>query len=131
TALDWSLPFEIMCDASDLAVGAALGQRRDKLFHPIYYASRTLNAAQINYATTEKEMLAVVFSFDKFRAYLLDAKVIVYTDHAALKYLFNKQDSKSRLLRWLLLLQEFDVEIRDKKRFRELHCRSFEQTSRV
>jgi hypothetical protein len=114
-APDWSLPFEIMCDASDLAVGAVLGQRKDKLLHVIYYASHVLNPAQMNYATTEKELLAVVYAFDKFRSYLLGSKVIVYTDHAALKYLFAKQESKPRLLRWILLLQEFDLEIKDKK----------------
>ncbi|XP_058764184.1 uncharacterized protein LOC131637603 [Vicia villosa] len=114
-APDWSLPFEIMCDASDIAVGAVLGQRKDKLLHVIYYASHVLNPAQMNYATTEKELLAVVYAFDKFRSYLLGSKVIVYTDHAALKYLFAKQESKPRLLRWILLLQEFDLEIKDKK----------------
>lgn len=115
TAPDWSLPFEIMCDASDIAVGAVLGQRKDKLLHVIYYASHVLNPAQLNYATTEKELLAVVYAFDKFRSYLLGSKVIIYTDHAALRYLFSKQESKPRLLRWILLLQEFDLEIRDKK----------------
>ncbi|KAK2388948.1 hypothetical protein QL285_062585 [Trifolium repens] len=115
TAPDWSLPFEIMCDASDIVVGAVLGQRKNKLLHVIYYASHVLNLAQLNYATTEKELLAVVYAFDKFRSYLLGSKVIVYTDHAALRYLFAKQESKPRLLRWILLLQEFDLEIRDKK----------------
>ncbi|KAK1417158.1 hypothetical protein QVD17_26281 [Tagetes erecta] len=114
-APDWSLPFEIMCDASDYAIGAVLGQRRDKHFHPIYYASKTLNDAQENYTTTEKELLAVVFAFDKFRSYLVLSKTIVYTDHAALRFLFSKQDAKPRLIRWILLLQEFDIEIRDKK----------------
>lgn len=69
----------------------------------------------MNYATTEKEFLTVVYVFDKFRSYLLGLKVFVYTDHAALKYLFAKQESKLRLLRWILLLQEFDLKIRDKK----------------
>ena len=81
----------------------------------IYYTSRTLSEAQLNYATTEKEMLAVIFAFDKFRSYLLGSKVVVYTDHAALRYLMNKKDSKPRLIRWVLLLQEFDIEIKDKK----------------
>ncbi|KAG5553970.1 hypothetical protein RHGRI_011741 [Rhododendron griersonianum] len=112
---DWNVPFEIMCDASDYAVGAVLGQRVDKLPHVIYYASKTLNDAQLNYSTTEKELLAVVFALDKFRAYLLGSKVVVYSDHAALKYLLSKKDAKSRLIRWILLLQEFDIEIRDKK----------------
>ena len=114
-APDWNLPFELMCDASDYTIGAVLGQRKDNKLHLIYYASRTLSEAQLNYATTEKEMLAVIFAFDKFRSYLLGSKVVVYTDHASLKYLMNKKDSKPRLIRWVLLLQEFDIEIKDKK----------------
>ncbi|XP_022865871.1 uncharacterized protein LOC111385680 [Olea europaea var. sylvestris] len=112
---DWNLPFELMCDASDYAVGAVLGQRRNKVFHVIYYASKTLNDAQLNYATTEKELLAVVYAFDKFRSYLVGSKVIVYTDHAAIRYLMEKKNAKPRLIRWILLLQEFDLEIKDKK----------------
>lgn len=112
---DWTKPFELMCDASNYALGAILGQRIDKLPHVIYYASRTLNNAQLNYTTTEKELLAVVFALDKFRSYLIGSKVIVFTDHAALKYLLSKKDAKARLIRWILLLQEFDLEIRDKK----------------
>ncbi|XP_024163856.1 uncharacterized protein LOC112170792 [Rosa chinensis] len=112
---DWSLPFELMCDASDYAVGAVLGQRKEKKPYAIYYASRTLNDAQLNYSTTEKELLAVVFALDKFRSYLLQTKVVIYTDHAALKYLLSKKEAKPRLIRWILLLQEFDVEIKDKK----------------
>ena len=115
TAPDWDLPFELMCDASDFAVGAVLGQRKDKVFHTIYYASRTLNEAQLNYTTTEKELLAVVFAFDKFRPYVIGNKVVVFTDHAAIRYLMTKKDAKPRLIRWVLLLQEFDVEIKDKK----------------
>ncbi|XP_073314692.1 uncharacterized protein [Primulina huaijiensis] len=114
-APDWDLPFEVMCDASDTAVGAVLGQRQNKVFHTIYYASKTLDEAQLNYATTEKELLAVVFALDKFHSYLVLSKVIVYTDHSALKYLLAKKDAKPRLLRWILLLQEFDLEIKDKK----------------
>ncbi|GMJ04387.1 hypothetical protein HRI_004107900 [Hibiscus trionum] len=112
---DWSSPFELMCDASDYEIGAALGQRRGKLFHVIYYASRTLNDAQINYATTEKEFLVVVFAFDEFRSYLIGTKVIVQTDHSAIKYLVTKKDAKPRLIRWILLMQEFNLEVRDRK----------------
>ncbi|GJY76311.1 reverse transcriptase domain-containing protein [Tanacetum coccineum] len=104
-----------MCDASDFAVGAVLRQRIDGKFKPIYYASKTLNNAQEHYTTTEKELLVVVFSFDKFRPYLVLSKTIVYTDHSALKYLFSKQDAKPRLIRWVLLLQGFDIEIKDKR----------------
>ncbi|KAL4284725.1 hypothetical protein GQ457_16G020250 [Hibiscus cannabinus] len=112
---DWKLPFELMCDASDYAVGAVLGQRKGNIFHPIYYANKTLNDAQVNYTTTEKEMLAVIFAFDKFRSYLIGTKVIVHTDHSAIKYLLTKNDAKPRLIRWILLLQEFDIEIIDRK----------------
>jgi len=104
-----------MCDASDYAVGAVLGQQKNKFFHAIYYASKVLNENQVNYSTTEKELLAVIFALEKFRSYLIGSKVIVFTDHAALKYLLTKGDSKARLLTWILLLQEFDLEIRDKK----------------
>ncbi|GKA35540.1 reverse transcriptase domain-containing protein [Tanacetum coccineum] len=114
-APDWDLPFEIMCDASDYAVGAVLGQRKTKHFQPIHYASKTMTDAQAHYTTTEKELLAVVYAFEKFWPYLVLSKTIVYTDHSALKYLLAKQDAKPRLLRWILLLQEFDVIIRDKK----------------
>ena len=113
--LDWSQPFEVMCDASDFAIGAVLGQKQDKLFRAIYYASRTLNGAQLNYTTTKKEMLAVVFACDKFRSYLIGTNVIVFTDHAALRYLFGKKDAKPRLIRWILLLQEFDLEFEIRK----------------
>ncbi|XP_027060968.2 uncharacterized protein [Coffea arabica] len=112
---DWNLPFEIMCDASDYAVGAVLGQRVGKAAHAIYYASRALNGAQLNYSTIEKELLAVVFSLEKFRSYLLGAKIIIFSDHAALRYLLTKKEAKPRLIRWILLLQEFNLEIRDKK----------------
>ena len=114
-APDWSFPFELMCDASDFAIGPVLGQKREKIFQVIYYASRTLNDGQLNYATTEKELLAIVFAFNKFRPYLIGNKVVVHTDHSAIKYLMTKKDAKPRLIQWVLLLQEFDVEIKDKK----------------
>jgi hypothetical protein len=87
-----------MCDASDYAVGAVLGQGVETLPHVIYYASKTLNDAQLNCSTTENELLAVVFALDKFRSYLLRSKVLVYLNHAALKYLLSKKDAKSRLI---------------------------------
>ncbi|GJT39711.1 reverse transcriptase domain-containing protein [Tanacetum coccineum] len=114
-APNWDQPFEIMCDASDYAIGAVLGQRIEKHFRPIHYASKTMTEAESNYTTTEKEMLAVVYAFEKFRSYLIMNKSVVYTDHSALKYLFNKKDAKARLLRWVLLLQEFDFKVIDTK----------------
>ena len=115
TAPDWTEPFEMMCDASDYAVGAVLGQRKKNLFHVVYYTSKTLNGAQLNYTTTEKELLAIVFGFEKFRSYLLGTKVTVFTDHTAIRYLVSKKDSKPRLIHWVLLLQEFELEIKDRK----------------
>nr|GEW98173.1 DNA-directed DNA polymerase [Tanacetum cinerariifolium] len=108
-------PFELMCDASGYAVGAVLGQRIEKHFRPVHYASKTMTQTETNYTTTEKEMLAVVYAFEKFCSYLIINKSIVYTDHSALKYLFTKKDAKSRLLRWILLLQEFDFKVIDTK----------------
>nr|GEV62757.1 reverse transcriptase domain-containing protein [Tanacetum cinerariifolium] len=112
-APNWDQPFELMCDASDYAVGAVLGQRIEKHFRPIHYASKIMNQAEANYTTTEKEMLAVVYAFENFRSYLIKNKSIVYTDHSALKYLFAKKYAKARLLRWILLLQEFDFKVID------------------
>ncbi|GKB67029.1 reverse transcriptase domain-containing protein [Tanacetum coccineum] len=114
-ALDRDLPFELICDASDFAIGAVLGKRHEKHIRPIHYASKTMNKAESHYTTTEKEMLAVVYAFKKFRSYLILNKSVVYTDHSALKYLFAKKDSKARLLWWVLLLQEFDFNVIDTK----------------
>ncbi|WVZ89089.1 LOW QUALITY PROTEIN: hypothetical protein U9M48_035543 [Paspalum notatum var. saurae] len=90
---DWNAPFEIMCDTTNYDVGAVLGQSKDRKHHAISYASKTLTGL----------------------SYLVGAQVIIYTDHAALKYLLTKKDAKPRQTRWVLLLQEFDIEIRDKK----------------
>ncbi|GKB94404.1 reverse transcriptase domain-containing protein [Tanacetum coccineum] len=103
-APNWDQPFELMCDASDYAIGAVLGQRIEKHFRPIHYAIKTITEAESNYTTTEKEMFAVVYAFEKFQSYLIMNKSIVYTDHSALKYLFAKKDAKARFLRWVLLL---------------------------
>ena len=107
--------FELMCDASDYVVGAVLGQRKGRMFHTIYCASKVLNDAQINYATTEKQLLAIVYALEKFRSYLVGSKIVIYTDHTAIKYLLRKADSKPRLIIWILLLQELDLVINDKK----------------
>src|SRR4051812_22740429 len=105
-----------MCDASNVTIGAVLGQRKNKVFHVISYASTTLNGAQLNNAITEKEFLDVIFVVDRFRAYLLGTKVIIWTDHSAIKYLVDKKDAKLRQIIWVLLLQEFNLEIKDRTR---------------
>jgi len=97
-ALDWELPFEIMCNASDYAVGVVLGQRKDNKPYAIYYASRTLDEAQVNYVTTEKEFLVVIFALETYQFYLINSKAIVFVDHAALKHLMKKSNSKPRLI---------------------------------
>jgi len=83
--------------------------------HVIYYSSSTLNDAELNYIITEKEFLAVVFALEKFHPYLLGSKITIFFDHSALRFLMAKKDAKARLIRWILLLQKFDLEIRDKK----------------
>ena len=100
---DWNNEFEIMCDASDFAMGSVLGQKTEKIFKVIYCASKTFNEAQENYSTTEKEMLAIVFACEKFRPYILGSHVIIHTDHAAIRYLMEKKDVKPRPIIWVLL----------------------------
>ena len=104
----WEQLFEIMCYASNFTVGAVLGQKKEGKPYVIYYASKLIDDAQINYTTMEKELIATIYAFDKFRSYLVEKKVIIYSDHTALKYLLSKKDAKPRLLRWILILQEFD-----------------------
>ena len=101
---NWNKEFEIMCDSSDYAMGAVLGQKIEKMFRVIYYASKTFNEAQEIYSTTEKEMLVMVFACEKFRPYILGSHVIIHTDHAAIKYLMTKKEVKPRLIKWVLLL---------------------------
>ena len=112
---DWNKEFEIMCDAKNYAMGAVLGQRTEKMFKAVYYARKTFNEVQENYSTTEKVMLAMVFACEKFKPYILGSHVIIHTDHAAIRYLMEKKDVKLRLIRWVLFLQVFDLEIKDKK----------------
>lgn len=111
---DYSAPFEVMCDASGATLGAMLGRKRNKLFHPIYYASKNLNGAQHNYTFTEQELLTLVYAFEKFRAYSLGTKVFVHIDRVALRYLMAKKDAKQRFIRWVLMLQEFEFEVKDR-----------------
>ena len=112
---NWDIPFEFMCDASDYAIGAVLGKREDKKSFVIYYASKTLDFAQSNYTTMKKEFLAIVFALEKFRSYIVGSPVTIFTNHVALKHLLSKQDTKPRLTRWILLCQEFNLTIKDKK----------------
>ena len=114
-ALNLKLPFEVMCDTSNLAIGAVLGQKEEGKCYVVYYANKTMNEAQRNYTTTEKELLAEVYALDKFRAYLVRLDIIIFTNHSTLKYLLTKQNVKARLIRWVLLLQEFNLQIKDKK----------------
>ena len=89
-APNWQLPFEVMCNASDFAIRVVLGQREDGKPYVIYYTSKTLNEAQRNYITTEKELLVVGFALDKFRAYLVGSSIVVFIYHSTLKYLLTK-----------------------------------------
>ncbi|GJR70628.1 reverse transcriptase domain-containing protein [Tanacetum coccineum] len=123
-APEWDLPFELICDASDFAIGAVLGKRKNKHFQPIHCASKTMTEAQAHYTTTEKELLAVVYAFEKFQSYLILSKSIVYTDHSAIKYLFTKKDAKLRLMRWILFAPRIRCYHSRQKRSRESGHRS-------
>ena len=114
-APNWKLPFEVICNASDLTIGAFLWQRVEGKPYVVYYASKTLNEAQRNYTTIKKELLAIVYALDKFRAYLVGSDIIIVMDHSSLKYLLTEPNAKAKLIRWVLLLQEFNLQIKDKK----------------
>nr|XP_009789506.1 PREDICTED: uncharacterized protein LOC104237117 [Nicotiana sylvestris] len=115
---DWSIPFELVCDSNGVATGVVLGQRHNKILHPVYYESKTLNGAQMNYTVTEQELLAIAYAFEKFWAYLLGSKVIVYTDHVALRYLMDRKWTENQVADHLSRLEEAgrpkeDIEIND------------------
>eukprot|EP00253_Pinus_taeda_P018144 PITA_18144 len=111
---NWALPFHIHTDASNKAIGAALGQIEEKLPYAIYFVSKNLSKAEMNYTVTEKEFLVVVHSLNKFRHYITGYQTFVRTDRAAIRYLMNKPDVNARFIRWLLFLQQFDLTIVDK-----------------
>jgi len=111
--LNWDIPFQISSDASDIAIGAILGQEEDKKPYAIYYISKNLTPTELNYTVTEKEFLAVIYVINKFRHYITGYLVFLYIDHSAIKYLANKPITNGRVTHWLLLLQEFDITIRD------------------
>eukprot|EP00253_Pinus_taeda_P003292 PITA_03292 len=110
---NWALPFHIHTDASNKAIGAALGQVEEKLPYAIYFFSKNLSKAEMNYTITEKEFLVVVHSLDKFRHYITSYQTFVHTDHAMIRYLMNKPDVNAHVIRWLLLLQQFELTIFD------------------
>jgi hypothetical protein len=112
--IDWTLPFHISSDASDTAIGAVLGQEEDHLPYAIYFISKNMSPAELNYTVTEKEFLAVIYAINKFRHYITGYSTFVHTDHSAIKYLMNKPITNARVSRWLLLLQEFDITIVDR-----------------
>ena len=111
---DWNLPFHIYTDASDYSIGAVLGQQSQNIENAIYYISKSLHGPELNCTVIEKELLAVVYALNKFCHYITGYLIFVHTDHAKIKYLMKKPAITSRLARWLLLLQEFDITIVDK-----------------
>ena len=113
---NWALPFHISSDASDTAIGLVLGQQDGQAPYAIYYISKNLAPAELNYTVTEKEFLAIVYSINKFRHYITGYPTFVHTDHSAIKYLMKKSITNARTTRWLLLLQEFDITIIDRPR---------------
>ena len=101
---NWVLPFHISSDASDTTIGAILGQQDGQAPYAIYYISKNLAPAELNYTVIEKEFLAIVYSIYKFRHYITGYPTFLHTDHSAIKYLMNKPVTNARITRWLLLL---------------------------
>jgi hypothetical protein len=114
---DWSKDFHVHVYASSISFGVVLAQPREEdIDHPLYFSSRKLSTAEINYTTTEREGLTMVYALQKFHHYLLGGHFKMFTDHSALKYLVNKPVLGGRICRWLLLFQEYDLEILVKPR---------------
>ena len=111
---DWSLLFHISTDASDMAIGEVLGQKEGQAPYSIYFISKILNLAELNYTVTEKEFLAVVYSINKFHHYITGYEIFVHTDHSAIIFIRNKPVTNGRVTRWVLLLQEFNITIIDR-----------------
>eukprot|EP00253_Pinus_taeda_P013099 PITA_13099 len=111
---DWAFPFHISSDALDTAIGVVLGREENNLPYAIYFISKNMTPAELNYTVTEKEFLAVIYAINKFRHYITGYPTFVHTDHLAIKYLMNKSITNSSITRWLLLLQEFDITIVDR-----------------
>lgn len=114
--LDWSVPFHISSDASNIAIGAILGQQEDSKPYVIYFISKNLSPAELNYTVTEKEFLVVIYAINKFQHYITGYPTFVHIDHTTIRYLMNKRITNARVTRWLLLLQEIDITIGDKPR---------------
>ena len=110
----WAIPFDIHMDASNKEIGATSGQIDENLPYAIYFISKNLSKAELNYTVTEKELLVVVHSLNKFRHYIIGYQTFVHTDHAAIRYLIKKPDANARIIIWLLLLQQFGLTIIDK-----------------
>ena len=109
---DWTQPFHVFVDVSDIAIGSALMQlTTPNWYRPVYYSSRKLSTAERNYSTTEREALGMIYNINKFRHYLLGKMFTIHVDHASLLYLVSKQMLTGKLARWMLLLQEFEFDI--------------------
>jgi hypothetical protein len=112
--LNWKIPFHISTDASDIAIGVFLGQEEDKKTYVIHFISNNLTLTESNYTVTEKSFLVVIHAINKFHHYITGYPIILYTSYSAIKYLDNKPITNGRVTRWLLLLQEFDITIKDR-----------------
>jgi hypothetical protein len=110
----WTLPFHISIDASDSTIGVVLGKKENQRTYAIYFVSKKLTLVELNYTITEKEFMEVIYAINKFRHYITGYEVFVHTDHSAIRYLMNKPITNGRIMRWLLLLHEFNITILDR-----------------
>lgn len=108
---DFNKTFTVTTDASNYAIGAVLSQNNNNKDLPIAYASRTLNEHEVNYSTTEKELLAIVWTVKYFRPYLYGRKFKIITDHRPLTWLMSLKDPSSKLVRWKIRLDEYDFDV--------------------
>ena len=111
---DWSLSFHISTDASDTTIGGVLGQTEGKSPYAIYFISKNLTPTELNYTVTEKEILVVVYSINKFFHYITGYEVFVHTNHSAIIFLMNKPITNGKVTQWLLLLQDFNITVIDR-----------------
>jgi hypothetical protein len=111
---NWNLPFHISTDSSDTAIRGVLGKKEDQHSYSIYFISKNLSPAELNYTITQKEFLAVVHAINKFHHYITIYEVFVHTYHYSIRFLMNKPITNGRVTRWLLLLQEFNITVLDR-----------------
>jgi RNase H-like domain found in reverse transcriptase len=108
---DYSKPYIVTCDTSDIGVGAVLDQEGEHGSHPVAFASRKLSSAEKHYPVHERELLAIFYALKELRTYLHGSRFVIKTDHHPLRYLDTQSNISKRQMRWMEMLQEYEYEI--------------------